>query len=71
MRSQQIHRTVHAMQNYRWGLYNDPADRRLIVPKMNPAMGWTVNVAHPSARLALVLMAVIIVAAVAASALLG
>ena len=35
-----------------WGVYNDPHDPRLIVPKMNPALGWTVNIAHRSARLA-------------------
>lgn len=56
---------------YNWGLYNDPNDPRLVVPKMNPALGWTVNVAHPSARLALILMAVVLAAGMAGSILLG
>jgi uncharacterized membrane protein len=60
------------MQNrYSWGFYNDPNDRRFVVPKMNPALGWTVNVAHPSARLALVLMALVLVAGMAGSIFLG
>ena len=53
-----------------WGFYNDPNDPRLIVPKMNPVMGWTVNLAHREVRLALVLMAVLIAAGIAASVLL-
>ena len=53
-----------------WGFYNDPNDPRLIVPKMNPAMGWTVNLAHREVRVALVLMAVLIAAGMAASVLL-
>ena len=56
---------------YSWGLYNDPNDPRLIVPKMNPALGWTVNIAHPPARLGLVLMAIVLVAGMAASVLLA
>lgn len=28
------------------GLYHGPDDPRLIVPKRNPALGWTVNVDH-------------------------
>lgn len=54
---------------YSWGLYNDPSDPRLIVPKMNPALGWTVNIAHPPARLGLILMAILLVAGMAASVL--
>ena len=29
------------------GFYHDPDDARLIVPKRNPAMGWTINLSHP------------------------
>ena len=29
-----------------WGLYRDPADRRLIVPKRSPGFGWTINLGH-------------------------
>ncbi len=60
------------MQNkYSWGLYNDPHDPRFVVPKMNPALGWTVNIAHPQARLALVLISAILVLGIAGSILLG
>jgi len=52
-----------------WGFYNNPNDPRIIVPKMNPIMGWTVNLAHREARVALVLMAILIVASIAASIL--
>ena len=53
-----------------WGFYNNPDDPRLIVPKMNPIMGWTVNLAHREVRVAMVVMAVLIVAGAAASVLL-
>jgi uncharacterized membrane protein len=52
-----------------WGFYSNPRDPRLIVPKMNPIMGWTVNLAHREVRVALVLMAVLIAAGMAASIL--
>ena len=56
------------MQNkYSWGFYNDPHDPRLIVPKMNPMMGWTVNVAHRQVRVAMVVIGVGLVLSVAAS----
>lgn len=59
------------MQNkYSWGFYNDPHDPRLIVPKMNPMMGWTVNIAHREVRVGLVVMAIGLVVSVAASILL-
>jgi hypothetical protein len=29
--------------------YRCPEDPRLVVPKLNPALGWTFNWAHPSA----------------------
>ena len=58
------------MQNkYSWGLYNDPHDPRLIVPKMNPMMGWTLNIAHREARLGLAVIVIGGVIGVAASAL--
>lgn len=44
------------------GLYHDPADPRLIIPKANPMMGWTINAAHPLGRAALVVVAVVVVA---------
>ena len=50
----------------RWGLYHDAADPRLWVPKTDPAMGWTVNVAHRHGPRVLGALAVVI-----AGALLG
>ena len=46
--------------HYDWaGLYHDPEDPRLWVPKRNPAFGWTINFEHPYGRamLALILFA--------------
>lgn len=46
-------------ERYDWaGLYHDPDDPRLFVPKRNPSLGWTVNVEHPYGRtvLGLILM---------------
>lgn len=56
---------------YIWGLYNDRNDPRFLVPKMNPALGWTLNIAHTRARIALGGMVVLIIAGIAASAFLG
>jgi uncharacterized membrane protein len=56
------------MQNkYRWGLYYDPSDPRLVVPKSNPAFGWTLNVAHQPARIILFLLVASIIVSVVAS----
>lgn len=56
---------------YNWGLYSDPNDPRFVVPKLNPALGWTVNIAHPQSRLALILIGMVVVAGLAGSVLLG
>jgi len=53
-----------------WGLYNDPNDPRVIVPKMNPNFGWTFNIGHIPGSRALVIFLLFIAAAVAASFLL-
>lgn len=48
---------------YDWaGLYHDPDDPRLFVPKRNPSFGWTINLEHPYGRtmLALILLAVVV-----------
>jgi uncharacterized membrane protein len=35
-------------ERYDWaGLYHNPDDPRLFVPKRNPAFGWTINIEHP------------------------
>jgi len=48
--------------NYRWGIfYFNPGDSRVIVPKRNAWMGWTLNFARPSSFL--ILLGVFLVAA--------
>ena len=54
-----------------WGVYNDPGDPRYLVPKRNPALGWTINVGHKSARIFLAIVLVLVGATIAASVLLG
>jgi hypothetical protein len=49
----------------RWS-YKCKEDPRLIVPKRNPALGWTINSAHRKAPLILLLGLLITVAAPAA-----
>jgi uncharacterized membrane protein len=35
-------------ENYKWGLlYFNRSDYRIIVPKINKRMGWTLNFARP------------------------
>jgi uncharacterized membrane protein len=35
-------------ERYDWaGLYHDPDDPRLFVPKRNPSFEWTINLDHP------------------------
>ncbi len=41
------------------GIYRSKRDSRLWVPKRLPWMGWTINLAHPKARLALASLALI------------
>jgi hypothetical protein len=47
-----------------WGgipvIYYQPRDPRLIVPKSIPAMGWTINFAHPHAIRALLALLLVI-----------
>jgi uncharacterized membrane protein len=48
---------------YDWaGLYHDPDDPRLFVPKRNPSFGWTINLEHRYGRstLTLIIMAVVV-----------
>jgi uncharacterized membrane protein len=44
---------------WKLGMYLNPQDPALFVPKRNPVLGWTINIGHPKGRL------------VAASILLG
>lgn len=43
-------------------VYSSEQDTRLIVPKRNRLMGWTLNFAHPGARFLFVLALALIVA---------
>lgn len=46
---------------YDWaGLYHDPDDPRLFVPKRNPTWGWTINVEHSYGRATLGLILVLV-----------
>ena len=44
--------------NWKWGIYRCTADPRVIVPKRNKAMGWTINFAHRFAWPVLILIMV-------------
>jgi uncharacterized membrane protein len=40
--------------NWKWIVYFNPRDPRILVPKINPSMGWTFNFAHPYSYIALI-----------------
>ncbi len=49
--------------NWRMGIfYHNKMDKRIIVPKHNPALGWTLNFAHPLSYVVLILFLAMIVA---------
>lgn len=54
-----------------WGLYCDANDPRFIVPKRNPALGWTLNIGHKSARVFLAVAMIVIAGSVIGSSLLS
>jgi uncharacterized membrane protein len=48
-------------ENWIWGLfYYNKEDKRLLPPKRNPAMGWTVNFANRNSVLLFVFMMLLI-----------
>lgn len=49
--------------NWRGPFYVNRKDPRLLVPKLNPMMGWTINFGNPYAWLVLVGLVIIIVIA--------
>lgn len=50
-------------ENYKWGIfYFNPSDARIILPKRNKILGWTLNFASPYAYL--ILLGIILVAVV-------
>ncbi len=51
--------------NWKGPFYLNKKDPRLLVPKLLPSLGWTLNFAHPFAYVALgALFAIIIVSAI-------
>ena len=59
-------------RNWKWfGIYHCPADPRLIVRKRVRWMGWTLNFAHPSSLLVLLLSVAIAVGPVLVVGKLG
>ena len=46
-----------------FGFYHGPNDPRLIVPKLIPMMGWTINMSHPHAPIVLLVFGALIGAA--------
>lgn len=47
--------------NWKGPLYINKKDPRLMVPKLIPSLGWTLNFAHPAAYLAIVALIVIMI----------
>jgi uncharacterized membrane protein len=46
-------------ENYKWGIfYFNPKDPRILVPKRNRMMGWTMNFANPYSYLIIIGIAV-------------
>jgi uncharacterized membrane protein len=48
--------------NWKWAFYFNNKDRRVIVPKANPGLGWTLNFASPYTYILLVIVIAIVVA---------
>jgi uncharacterized membrane protein len=44
--------------------YLNKRDPRLMVPKINESLGWTLNFAHPAAYIAMIALAAIIIVSV-------
>ncbi|PLX04615.1 MAG: hypothetical protein C0595_02580 [Marinilabiliales bacterium] len=47
--------------NWKWIFYVNRKDPRIIVPKMNPSFGWTLNFGHVYAYLGIGLIILIVV----------
>ena len=59
MKRDELERMWSDPSNWRGSLYYCPRDPRLMVPKKVKIMGWTINAAHRSAWLTLVLLVVL------------
>ncbi len=47
--------------NWKGVIYLNRKDRRLMVPKQNPSLGWTLNFANPYTYVLLILLVLIVV----------
>jgi len=47
--------------NWKWIFYVNPKDPRVVVPKMNPAMGWTLNLGNKSTWIGFTIIFLILV----------
>jgi uncharacterized membrane protein len=47
--------------NYKGIFYVNKKDPRILVPKMNPSMGWTLNFGHPVSYIGLGVLLLIII----------
>ena len=57
-------------ENYRGRVYNCPDDPRVVVPKLKPGTGWTLNFAHSRAWCVLASMPLAVLLPVAMSLLI-
>lgn len=48
--------------NWKWIFYVNRKDPRVLVPKLTPAMGWTLNFGHKYAYIGLTLVIAIVLA---------
>jgi len=48
---------------WKWGLYNNPNDPRLFVPKRIAGMGWTINMARPIGKIFMIGVCLVVVGA--------
>ena len=47
--------------NWKGVIYFNRKDRRLMVPKQNPILGWTLNFANPYSCVLLILLTLVVV----------
>ncbi|SEW13646.1 DUF5808 domain-containing protein [[Clostridium] fimetarium] len=49
---------------WKWGLYNNPNDSRLFVPKRIAGLGWTINMAKPIGKIFMIGVCLLVVGAI-------
>jgi Predicted membrane protein len=52
--------TIRDSRNWKGMFYKNRRDYRIIVPKKNPAMGWTLNFANPYSYILLIAIILIV-----------